>query len=79
MLEVRIKQTKALLEPKPLAVDIAKAVTPSPAKLFLGNVDLNKISIDYGNDVSSMYTIANIGQLKLKGKSIRPGKQPDQS
>ncbi|MFL5787135.1 MAG: translocation/assembly module TamB domain-containing protein [Flavisolibacter sp.] len=65
-----IKQTKPLLEPKPLDEHIAQAATPSPAKLFLGSIDLNKVYIDYGNDVSALYTIANIGQLKLNGKQF---------
>jgi len=60
----RIKQVKPLLEPKPLAVDIAEAVRPSPMKFDLGTIDLSKINIDYANDVSALYTTLNFGQLK---------------
>jgi len=60
----RIKQIKPLLEPKPLAVDIAEAARPSTMKFNLGNIDLSKINVDYGNDVSAFYTTLNIGQLK---------------
>ena len=61
---VRIKQIKPLLEPKPLAVDIAEATRPSTMRFNLGNIDLSKINVDYGNDVSAFYTTLNIGQLK---------------
>ncbi|HTM92831.1 MAG TPA: translocation/assembly module TamB domain-containing protein [Flavisolibacter sp.] len=60
----RIKQIKPLVEPKPLAVDIAEASKPSPMKFNLGTIDLSKINIDYANDVSAFYTTLNFGQLK---------------
>jgi len=60
----RIKQVKPLLEPKPLAVDIAEAAKPSPMMFNLGTIDLSKINIDYGNDVSAFYTTLNFGQVK---------------
>ena len=66
----RIKQIKPLIEPKPLAVDVAKALQPSPMKLDLGTIDLSKINIDYGNDVSALYTTFNFGQLKGTEKLI---------
>jgi translocation and assembly module TamB len=66
----RIKQTKPLLEPKPLAVDIAEATRPSSMKFNLGTIDLSKINIDYGNDVSAFYTTLNFGQLKGTEKLI---------
>jgi hypothetical protein len=66
----RIKQIKPLAEPKPLAVDIAEATRPSPMKFDLGTIDLSKINIDYGNDVSAFYTTLNFGQLKGTEKLI---------
>ena len=60
----RIKQVKPLLEPKPLAVDMAEAAKPSVMKFNLGTIDLSKINIDYANDVSAFYTTLNFGQVK---------------
>ncbi len=36
----------------------------------LGSIVLEKVKIDYGNDVSALYTIADIGQLKTKQRSL---------
>ena len=60
----RVKQIKPLIEPKPLAEDIARATTPSTMKLNLGTIDLSKINIDYSNDVSALYTTFNLGHVK---------------
>ncbi|HEV7621764.1 MAG TPA: hypothetical protein VGO09_08530, partial [Flavisolibacter sp.] len=68
--QARIKQSKPLVEPKPLAADMAVALKPNPTKFFIGTVDLNKIAIQYDNDVSAMYTLANIGRLKVNGKNF---------
>jgi hypothetical protein len=65
-----IKQTKPLVDPKPLAVDIAEATQPSSIKFNLGTIDLSKINIDYGNDVSAFYTTFNFGQVKGTEKLI---------
>lgn len=59
-----IKQTKPLVKPKPLAVDIAEATQPSSMLFDLGTIDLSKINIDYSNDVSAFYTTLNLGQVK---------------
>ncbi len=66
----RIKQIKPLAEPEPVSKDIAEAVQPSPMKIDLGTIELSKINIDYGNDVSAFYTTLNIGQLKGTEKLI---------
>ncbi|GAC1707277.1 MAG: hypothetical protein NVS9B7_19480 [Flavisolibacter sp.] len=68
--QARIKQNRPLVTPKPIAVDLAAASTPNNTKFFIGNVDLNKISIQYANDVSAIYTLATIGRLKLNGKNF---------
>jgi hypothetical protein len=59
-----MKQIKPLVEPKPLEEHIAEAVKPSPVNLKFGSIELVKVNIDYGNDVSAFYTIAHIGGLK---------------
>jgi translocation and assembly module TamB len=65
-----IKQTKPLVQPKPMEAHLAKAVTPSPMKFDLGTIDLSKINIDYSNDVSAVYTVFNFGQIKGTEKLI---------
>ena len=60
----KIKQVKPLVKSEPLSKDVADATTPSTMKLNLGTIDLSKINIDYGNDVSAFYTTLNLGQLK---------------
>jgi hypothetical protein len=66
----RIKQVKPLVEPKPLEQHINEATTPSSMNLQLGSIDLEKIKLDYGNDVSTFYTVADIGELKTSQRSL---------
>lgn len=66
----RVKQVKPLVEPKPLEQHINEAAAPSTMNVQLGAVDLEKVKIDYGNDVSAFYTIADIGELKTKQRSL---------
>lgn len=66
----RLKQMKPLIVPAPLPQNAAVTATTSTMKLNLGTIDLSKINIDYGNDVSALYTTVNIGQLKTKEKLI---------
>lgn len=66
----RIKQIKPLVTSEPASKDLADATTPPSLKLNLGTIDLSKINIDYGNDVSAFYTTLNIGQLKTKEKLL---------
>ncbi|HUC83003.1 MAG TPA: hypothetical protein VMR70_18990, partial [Flavisolibacter sp.] len=67
---VRMKQTKPLLTPQPLSKDIAEAQAPSPMNINFGVIDLSKVSIQYDNDVSALYSNINIGQLKADGKLL---------
>jgi hypothetical protein len=60
----RIKQVKPLVEPKPLEQHVEEAQKPASIYLSLGTIDLTKINIDYGNDVSAVYSVANIGELR---------------
>lgn len=67
---VRMKQTKPLLTPQPVSKDIAEAQAPAPMNLNVGVIDLSKVSIQYDNDVSALYSSINIGQLKVDGKLL---------
>ena len=66
----RIKQMKPLVEPKPLEQHIQEAVKPSPFNFSFGSIDLSKIDIDYGNDVSAFYTTTHIGELKTNERVL---------
>ncbi|HVF81357.1 MAG TPA: AsmA family protein, partial [Flavisolibacter sp.] len=67
---VRMKQTKPLLEPKPLSVDLKEAATPAPMHLSFGVLDVSKVAIQYDNDVSALYSNISIGKLKVDGKLL---------
>jgi len=67
---VRMKQTKPLLAPEPLSKDLQQAAAPSPMKLAFGVIDLTKVSIQYDNDVSALYSNINVGRLKVDGKAL---------
>src|SRR5207248_2577184 len=54
--QARVIQTKPLVQAEPLSKDVVDAQTPSTMKLNLGTIDLDKINIDYRNDVSAFYT-----------------------
>jgi len=66
----RMKQSKPLVEPRPLEEHVAAATTPSSMNFQLGLIDLEKINVDYANDVSALYTTANIGKFVTKEKSL---------
>ncbi|MDQ6609257.1 MAG: translocation/assembly module TamB domain-containing protein, partial [Bacteroidota bacterium] len=67
---VRMKQTKPLLEPKPMTASIQKAMTPSPMHLNFGVLDVSKVSVVYENDVSALYSNFSIGKLKVDGRLL---------
>lgn len=69
-LTANIKQTKPLVTPEPLAIDLAEAANPQPMQLRIGTVDLSKIALDYGNDVSAFYTNLNLGRLHTRGRQL---------
>ncbi|MET0392556.1 MAG: translocation/assembly module TamB domain-containing protein [Chitinophagaceae bacterium] len=66
----RVYQAKPLLSPGQTAVktpQTGKAVTP---QLTIGELDLKKINLDYRNDVSALYTTADIGSLLADPEKI---------
>jgi hypothetical protein len=68
--QARIKQSKPLVDPEPLAKDVADAAKPPAMKLALGTIDLSKINVEFDNDVSAFYSTVAIGQLKTNSKLI---------
>lgn len=69
-LTARVYQTKPLVVPKPEVVRQEKAEEPVILQLDIGTLDLDKIKLDYRNDVSSMYANLNLGNLEIKPKTI---------
>ena len=67
---VRMKQTKPLLTPTPISKDIAEAAAPAPMNINFGVIDVTKVSVQYDNDVSALYSNVNIGKMKIDGKAL---------
>ncbi|HVK96215.1 MAG TPA: hypothetical protein VM368_00290, partial [Flavisolibacter sp.] len=65
-----IKQMKPLVEPKSISKDMAEAATPAAMKLNVGNIEFNKVNVQFNNDVSAFYSDLTIGNLKLDGKLL---------
>ncbi len=63
----KIRQSKPLVQPEPIAKDVAadKAKASSPMQLNLRRILLSDMVVDYGNDVSAMYSSLNLGKLDL--------------
>lgn len=69
-LTARIYQTKPLAVQKPEAERREKAKEPVALQLDLGNIDLDKIKLDYRNDVSSTYASLDLGKLNVKPRKL---------
>ncbi|HEY2721582.1 MAG TPA: translocation/assembly module TamB domain-containing protein, partial [Chitinophagaceae bacterium] len=66
----KLKQMRPLVEPAAVPENTSPASASSAMKIDLGTIDLEKVSVDYGNDISALYTTADIGVLIVKEKSI---------
>lgn len=66
----RMKQIKPLVQPKPLEQHVAEAKAPSTMKLQFGTIALEKVKVDYGNDVSALYATADIGKFLTKERTL---------
>jgi len=65
-----IRQHKPLAVPEPVSSDIAEMQQAPAMRLNIGTVDLNKISVDFENDVSAFYVSLNLGQARIDGRQI---------
>ncbi|MBX3255849.1 MAG: translocation/assembly module TamB domain-containing protein [Chitinophagaceae bacterium] len=65
----RILQVKPLATPEPEEKSTVKAPGPIALQLDIGKIDLEKIKVDYSNELSAMFADLNLGTL-----NIRPGK-----
>jgi hypothetical protein len=67
---MRFNQTTPLVKPDPLSVDMAQAAQPLTVKLSFGDVNLQRVKMEYGNEVSDFFARFNIGKLKAQGKNF---------
>lgn len=65
-----VYQSKPLVKSEPVEKDIADAQKPPAFRLNLKDVVINKLYLDYRNDVSAFYTVLNMGQLNLDVKKL---------
>lgn len=65
-----VYQRKPLVEPAEIIVDTANAEPPPPIDIDFGELNLNDISLDYGNDVSAFYTKLDLGKLVLNSDDM---------
>lgn len=69
-LTARVYQTKPLSTPDPVIKDKIEAQEPIAMKLLFKELDLQKIKVDFRNDVSSFYANLDLGQLNVKPQNI---------
>ncbi|MCC6289312.1 MAG: translocation/assembly module TamB [Chitinophagaceae bacterium] len=74
-LYVKAYQTKPLKVEKPEIIENAEQKETSLPTIAVKEIDLQKIYLDYKNDVSAFYTLINLGQLKIKPERIDLAKQ----
>ena len=65
-----IYQSKPLAKSEPLAKDLADVQKPPEFQLSLKDVMIDKLYLDYRNDISAFYTVLNLGQLKMDVNKI---------
>lgn len=66
----KVYQSKPITRPEPVAKDIQEASEPVNLALNLKNVDLEKIQLEYRNDVSALYTSVKLEKSDLRVNKI---------
>jgi hypothetical protein len=76
-LSAKVYQSKPLDidVPKPDTAVTASRVVPVYPQIVIDEVDLQKVNLDYRNEVSALYTSANIGQLLVALKQLNMAEQ----
>jgi hypothetical protein len=69
-IRANIYQRKPLVEPADIVLDTAAAAPPPTVDFDFGQFNLSDITLDYGNDVSALYTKLNLGKLVLDADDI---------
>jgi translocation and assembly module TamB len=69
-LKMRFYQRTPLAKSESLGADLARVGDPIPMALRMGKVNLKNIDVDYGNDVSGLYTKLLLPNLDVESKNI---------
>lgn len=69
-LTARVYQVKPLTTPEPESKDSVEALQPEPLQFAFKTVKLEKIKLDYRNDVSAFYTMLDLGSLNVESNAI---------
>ena len=69
-LTARVYQMKPLAKSEPEAKDMIEATEPNPLHLAFDEVNLEKIKLDFRNDVSATYANVDLGELNVQSNNI---------
>ncbi|MGN6435644.1 MAG: translocation/assembly module TamB domain-containing protein [Agriterribacter sp.] len=69
-LTANIHQVKPLATPEPEETDRQEASEPVNVQLDIGAIDLQKIKMDYGNEVSALFASLDLGELNIQPKAM---------
>ncbi|HUM66867.1 MAG TPA: hypothetical protein PLV32_13500, partial [Chitinophagaceae bacterium] len=69
-LVARVYQSKPMATAEPESKDSMEALEPSPIQIRFKTLQLEKIDLDYRNDVSSFYTRLDLGSLLVASNAI---------
>lgn len=67
-LTANVRQVKPLATPEPEEKDLEEASEPINMQLDIGEIDLQKIKLDYGNEVSALFANLDLGELNIQPK-----------
>lgn len=74
-LRLKAYQTKPLVVEKPEVIENAEQKEGVMPDISVKSIELEKIYADYKNDVSALYALLDLGQLKIKPDKINLSKQ----
>jgi hypothetical protein len=69
-IKANIYQRKPLVEPEDVVADTATAAAAPPIDIDFGELNLKDINVDYGNDVSALYTKLNLGNFVVNADDL---------
>jgi hypothetical protein len=74
-LSLRAYQTKPIVAEKPEVIEDAEQKEEALPDVAIKAIDLQKIYVDYKNDVSALHAVLNLGQLNIRPDKIDLPKQ----
>lgn len=69
-LTAKVYQVKPMATPEPASKDSMEALQPSAMQIDFKKIKLEKIKLDYRNDVSAFYSLVDIGSLNVASNAI---------